>query len=87
MTEALHERFQPEADVNADNASLHRLASELTTQDALLSYRGMIQRYAEQGNMNSARELQKRTVDLWKKLPLQDQATLAEIESMIEDGQ
>lgn len=87
MTAELHEHFQPEADINADNASLHRLASELTTQDALTAYRGMIQKYAEQGNMNSARELQKRTVDLWKKLPLQDQATLAAIESMIEDGQ
>jgi hypothetical protein len=73
-----------EQDVEFDAMGLRRLASEMSSADALQAYRGMVQKYVENEQPAFAHALQEKTAELWAKLNGAEQAELQKINETIE---
>jgi len=74
-----------EQDVEFDAMGLHRLASEMSSADALQAYRGMVQKYVENEQPAFARALKEKTLELWAKLAPAERETLEQIDAAIEE--
>jgi hypothetical protein len=77
--------YYTEQDVEFDAMGLRKLASEMSADDVLQAYRGMVEKYVGNGQPAFARALQEKSAELWENMPAAEKVDLQKINATIEE--